>query len=255
MKYSIIMISIMLKEFKGWFRLHLNSRLKAIADSINKSSTIADIGSDHAYLPIYLVKNNKAKRAIATDINLGPSEISRKRIKHWGLENIIDVRIGFGLEALNPKEADTIIISGMGGLLIIDILEQGLEIANSAQRIILQPMKDSYILRKWLSKNCFYISDVDIVKEKDKYYEIIWVIPGKESESSETINYFDDKLINKESTILYEYIDSIYKKYESINIKLKNHNTPNAVKRRIECAEMMGYCEEVKSWVKQNVKK
>jgi len=234
--------------------LHLTPRLKAIADSINKSRTIADIGSDHAYLPIYLIKNKKTERAIATDINVGPSEIAINRIKQWGFENVIDVRIGFGLKVLSPYEADTIIISGMGGMQIMEILKQNLEIANSAQKIILQPMRDSYLLRKWLSKNYFYIINVEVVKENDKFYEIIWTSPSEDKKGSNTINYFDDRLISKNSIILLEYIDSIYNKYKVISTKLKNHNTPNAIKRRKQCVKMMVYCEEVRSWVQQNAK-
>ena len=97
--------------------MQLTPRLKAIADSILGCKNIADIGSDHAYLPIYLVKNKKTEKAIATDVNKGPANISRERIKHYGLGDIIDVRVGYGLKVLSPDEVNVIVISGMGGLL------------------------------------------------------------------------------------------------------------------------------------------
>ena len=149
--------------------LHLTPRLKTITDSISQCNIIADIGSDHAYLPIYLVKNKKIKKAIASDINVGPANISRERIKQYGLDDIIDVRVGYGLKVLEPKEANVIIISGMGGLLIINILNESQDIARNSQMLILQPMKDGYQLRKWLVENSFDIVDEEIVKEESKF--------------------------------------------------------------------------------------
>lgn len=232
--------------------MHLTPRLKIIADSIDKCKSIADIGSDHAYLPIYLVRNGKAERAIATDVNTGPANISGERIKHYGLEDVIDVRIGYGLKVLKHYEADILIISGMGGLLIIDIIKESLDIARSVQLLILQPMKDSYLLRKWLVKNCFYIADVEIVKEDNKFYEIIWAEPNDKSKGLQVINYIDDKLLNKKNPVLLEYLNSKIHEYETIMKKLEVYNTPNAIKRYKQCDDMLEYYKEVKTWVQQN---
>ena len=232
--------------------MHLTPRLKAIADSIHRCKSVADIGSDHAYLPIYLAINKKAEKGIATDVNKGPAHISRERIKRYGQEEIIDVRIGYGLKVLNSYEADVIIISGMGGLLIIDIIEESLDIARSSQMLILQPMKDSYLLRKWLVKNYFGILDVEIVKEGNKFYEIIWAVPNDKSNESKAINYIDDKLLNKKNPVLLEYLDNKINEYETIIKKLEIHNTPNAIKRYKECVDILEYYKEVKTWMQQN---
>lgn len=232
--------------------MQLTPRLKAIADSIDICKSVADIGSDHAYLPIYLAINGKIEKAIATDVNTGPAYISRERIKRYGQEEVIDVRIGYGLKVLNHNEADIIIISGMGGLLIIDIIKESLDVARSSQIIILQPMKDSYLLRKWLVENYFDIADVEIVKEDNKFYEIIWAVPNGKSKGLQVINYIDDKLLNKKTPVLLEYIDSKIYEYETIIKKLEIHNTPNAVKRYKQCYDMLEYYKEVKTWVQQN---
>lgn len=232
--------------------MHLTSRLKAIADSFDKCDCIADIGSDHAHLPIFLIKNNKAAKAIATDINMGPANISKKRIQQYELDSLIDVRVGSGLKVLKYNEADIIVISGMGGLLIMDIIEESLEIAKSAKLLVLQPMRDGYLLRKWLFENGFEITDVEIVKEENKYYEIIWIKPNDKVDKNLVINYIDDKLLSKRNPILVEYIDSKILEYKKITKELKEHNTPNTVKRLKECNDMLEYYKGVKVCLRQN---
>ena len=232
--------------------MDLTPRLKAIADSIIHCHLVADIGSDHAHLPIYLLQRGRTEKAIATDINIGPAKISKERIKHHGLLDFIDVRVGYGLQVLNKDEADVIVISGMGGLLIIDILSKGIQIGRTAEKLILQPMRDNFLLRKWLIENSFEISDVELVKEEDRFYEIIWALPSDLVDSSQDINYIDDKLLEKKSLVLFEYIESQLDKYRMIAEKLKVYDTPNAIRRQEECIELIGYYEEVKSWLQLN---
>ena len=230
----------------------LTPRLKIIADSIENCKCVADIGSDHAYLPIYLVKHKKVKKAIATDVNIGPANNSKKRIQLHGLDNFIVIRVGFGLNVLEKGEAEILVISGMGGLLIADILKQSLEIAKSAGQLILQPMRDSYLLRKWLVENGFKIIDVEIVKEGNKFYEMMWVKPYDNVNEPQAINYIDDKLLNKKSLVLKDYIDSKIKEYETIIERVKAQNTFNSIKRYKECIIVLDYYKEVKECLWQN---
>lgn len=233
--------------------MHLTPRLKAIADSITECKNVADIGSDHAYLPIYLVKNKKTKKAIASDVNIGPASISTERIKYYGLDDIIDVRVGYGLKVLSPDEANVIIISGMGGLLIINIIKESQHIARNSQVLILQPMKDGYQLRKWLVENFFDIVDEEIVKEESKFYEIIWAVPTDKEKKLQTVNFIGDKLLEKNNPILLEYVDSKINEYQKILEKLKGYNTPNVIIRRKECHDMLEYYKEAKICIQQNV--
>ena len=232
--------------------MNLTSRLQTIAGSINKCDCIADIGSDHANLPIYLIKNNKAVKAIATDINMGPADISKKRIQEQGLCDLIDVRVGFGLKVLSDNEADIIIISGMGGLLIMDIIRESPEIAKYAKMLILQPMRDGYLLRKWLAENGFEITDVEIVKEENKYYEIIWTKANDKVDKNLVINYIDDKLLIKKSSALVEYLDNKIEEYGKIAKELEKYDTSNTVIRLTECNNMLEYYEGVKACLRQN---
>ena len=233
--------------------LHLTPRLKAIADSIFECNMIADIGSDHAYLPIFLIKNKQIKKAIASDINIGPANISRERIRQYGLGNVIDVRVGYGLKVLEPNEANVIIISGMGGLLIVNIIKESQDIARNSQMLILQPMKDGYQLRKWLVENFFDIIDEEIVKEENKFYEIIWAVPADRKKELQNVNIIGDKLLEKNNPILLEYIDGKISEYQKILEKLKDHNTPNVIIRRNQCNDMLGYYKEAKRCIQQNV--
>lgn len=147
----------------------LTPRLKLIADFV-KGKTVADIGTDHAYIPIELMKNGRCERVIASDVNTGPAEIAENNIKEEGLN--IEVRTGSGLSVLLPGEAEDIIIAGMGGKLICEILAAHPEIAKSS-RLILQPMNGQYELRSFLLKEGYVISHEDLALEGFKVYNVI----------------------------------------------------------------------------------
>ena len=147
----------------------LTPRLELIKNQV-QGSFIADIGTDHGFVPIELIKSGKCKGAIATDINIGPAEIAKANIKKEGLS--IEVRVGGGLSVLENGEAEEIIIAGMGGKLISDIIAANIDIAKSA-RLILQPMNAQYELRKFLTENNFYVEHEDLALEGFKVYNVI----------------------------------------------------------------------------------
>ena len=105
--------------------MKLSKRLQTIADFVKKNSVVADIGTDHAHIPIYLIKNNIIDKAYACDINKGPLEKAKENIENFGVSENIVLRLSNGLDKMSSKEVDTIIIAGMGGELIIDILNRG----------------------------------------------------------------------------------------------------------------------------------
>jgi tRNA (adenine22-N1)-methyltransferase len=152
----------------------LTNRLKLIADKVlSNTKYIADIGTDHAYIPIYLVKNNICDKAIASDINYGPIEMAKNNIKNQNCEEKIEVRHGGGLATLKQGEVDSFIIAGMGGILIKDIIDKDIDITRNVGYFILQPMQYVNILRKYLVQNNFYIYDEDLVEDMGKIYQII----------------------------------------------------------------------------------
>ena len=164
----------------------ITPRLEKII-SLVSSKRIADIGTDHAYIPIRLAEQNKIETAVATDKNKGPLEIAAQNVKKYGLENIISLRQGDGLNPLKQNEADEIIIAGMGGKLISDIIEANLEIAKNAT-LILQPMNAQYELRKNLSSLGFSIIYEDLEKEGCKIYNFM-VCRYEKSEARDEFEY------------------------------------------------------------------
>ena len=230
--------------------LNLTPRLKIIADSIQGFETLADIGSDHAYLPIYLIKNRRVKSVIATDVNSGPAEISRKRIKNHGLESKISVREGSGLRVINSGEAEVIVIAGMGGILIGDILDKGIDAAKSAKLLILQPMRDSEKVREWLLEHGFDIIDEELVKDQDKIYEVIWSQPGEEAGEAKGPLLIGEKIIEKKHPLLEEFINRKVKELEKIMIALEAVDSDNCRERAEECRAMLAYYREVAEWAR-----
>ena len=165
----------------------ITPRLRAILNHTN-ADTAADIGTDHAYVPIRLIKDGRAKRVIATDIREGPAEIAKANIEKYGLSDKIEVRLGEGLSVLKKGEADTVIIAGMGGELIRDIIASDEDTARAA-KLILQPMNSQYELRKYLVHNGFTIYDEDIAVEGFKVYNLLLVKNGKSAEFENDVDY------------------------------------------------------------------
>lgn len=167
--------------------LPLTPRLLNIISHV-KGKSVADIGTDHAYVPLQLIKDGVCERAIASDVRQGPVDIAKANIKKHGCEGKIEVRMGSGLEHLTPGETEDIIIAGMGGELIIEILKAH-EAAAHASRLILQPMNSQYELRHYLLENGFKIETEDISTEGFKVYNLIVAISGKGSAFERDIDY------------------------------------------------------------------
>lgn len=140
----------------------------------------ADIGTDHAFLPAYLVATGRCPRAIASDDKPGPLEAARRTLEELGLSRSVDLRLGYGLSVLAPGEAEVIILAGMGGETIIDILKRGGEVAASCPQFILQPMQQAPRLRRWLSEHGYRIQTEELVQERDRIYEVLLVEQGAE---------------------------------------------------------------------------
>lgn len=166
----------------------LSPRLAAIASLIGTCGCFADIGTDHAYLPVYLCKTNRAKSAIACDINADPLLRAEQTVKTYGAQNLVDLRLGSGLEPLKPGEADAVAIAGMGGLLIANIIGSGTDKIKKADKIILQPMSAVPELREYLYLHGWQIISESLSVEEDKIYNIFSVAPPRISDSGNVIN-------------------------------------------------------------------
>ncbi|MDR7072775.1 tRNA (adenine(22)-N(1))-methyltransferase [Fictibacillus barbaricus] len=151
----------------------LSKRLERVASFVPEGTILADIGSDHAYLPCYLGLKNTIKKAIAGEITEGPFLSAKQQVVLNELTEIIEVRKGDGLAVLNENEAEVITICGMGGALITSILENGKTKLGKTIRLILQPNVGAKTVRKWLLKENWVLVAEEILSEDGKIYEIL----------------------------------------------------------------------------------
>lgn len=157
----------------------LSKRLEKVASFVQKGAIVADIGSDHAYLPCYLIHKGVAQKAVAGEVVKGPYESALKKVKEEGLEEKITVRLANGLKAIEETDqVDTVTICGMGGPLIVSILENDPDKLKSIQRLILQPNIHAKVIREWALNHQWSIVEEAILEEDEKIYEIIVLEKG-----------------------------------------------------------------------------
>ncbi|MDB8804267.1 tRNA (adenine(22)-N(1))-methyltransferase [Romboutsia sp. 1001216sp1] len=203
--------------------MKLTDRLLKIASLVTKGKKIADIGTDHGYIPVHLLNEGNIDFAILADVNKGPLENARKEVRHNNLIDKVDLRLGSGIEVLKKCEVDEVIIAGMGGILISELLEANIEVAQSTEKFILQPMQAQKELRKYLLNNGYEILDEVLVREDFRIYEIIVAkYTGKNTNVEDEIFYeVGNKLIENKDELLNEFIDKRIHTYTSILNKLE----------------------------------
>lgn len=158
--------------------MKLSPRLSKVYEMLPQSECIADIGTDHAYIPIHLIEEDKAKRVIACDIHCGPAKRALRNIEKYEFSDRIEVRVGAGLEPLKKGEVNGIIAAGMGGLMIIDILKENPQKSHALQWMVLQPQNHASDLRIWLAENGYRIIQEELALESVQLYEMMMAVPG-----------------------------------------------------------------------------
>ncbi|MCI5997516.1 MAG: class I SAM-dependent methyltransferase [Peptoniphilaceae bacterium] len=203
----------------------ISLRLKKICDLVDNNSVVADIGTDHGIIPVYLSKEKVSKKIIATDISKNSLEKLNKKLLFDKTLNNIETRVSDGLDSFKEFEIDTIIISGMGGVLIRDILLSNLNIAKSANYLILSPNNSLDILRKFLLENSFTIENESDVFENNKYYQILKVKVGKELYKYDYEYIYGKLLIKNKSENLKLFLKNELKKYNLILDKIDKNTS------------------------------
>ena len=203
--------------------MKLTDRLLKIASLVTKGSKVADIGTDHGYIPVYLLNKGYVDFAILADVNKGPLENARSEVINNNLTDKVDLRLGSGIEVLNENEVDEVIIAGMGGILISELLEAKKSVAHNLDKLILQPMQAQDELRKYLLNNGYEILDEVLVKEDFRIYEIIVAKYTSKNTVVEDEIYYEvgKKLIENKDKLLNEFIDKKIFMYNSILSKLE----------------------------------
>lgn len=182
--------------------MNLTPRLQAVADLAGKSSSLADIGTDHAYIPIYLMQKGLVSKAIAADIKKGPLERADKNIRSAGLSERITLRLSDGLDNIKDNEADSVVIAGMGGEIISHMLKKAKPAGIT--KMVLQPMTDIPLVRRALHENGMIIKAERLAAEKDKIYTVILCEYGTGQEFSD-----EDYLVSpfiKDDPLFSDYI-------------------------------------------------
>ncbi|EHK2347407.1 class I SAM-dependent methyltransferase [Clostridium perfringens] len=220
--------------------MELSKRLKRIAEHVDKCESVADIGTDHGYIPIYLVKEGICKKAIASDINKGPIEKAKVNVAFEGVSNKVKCLLGPGLNPLKVGEVNGVILAGMGGNLTRDILLADMDKVKKYDFIILQPAQNPEVLREFLYKNDYEIIDEDLIKDEGRFYELFKV---KYNENSEKL-VFEDELYYEVSPLLREKNHSLFKEFieEKINrcetiLSFIKEDTEAAKKRKSDLEE------------------
>lgn len=179
--------------------MHLDKRLQAVASLVPQGSRLADIGTDHAYLPVWLVRNGAIASAVAGDIASGPCQAARATVAMYATADKIAVRQGSGLAVLAPGEVDCIAICGMGGSTIINILAADLAVAKAAQRLVLQPMAGAATLRRWLVEQGWHLVREALVEDEPHFYEIICAERGSGTSENGSVNTVGEGAVKEQT--------------------------------------------------------
>ncbi|MPM01336.1 tRNA (adenine(22)-N(1))-methyltransferase [bioreactor metagenome] len=213
--------------------MELSERLNFIIKNIENTSVLADIGTDHGYIPLHALKSGICSKAIAVDINKEPLDKARLNAILEGMGEELEFRLGDGLKVLEKDEVEVIVIAGMGGNLIRDILEEQIEKVNSMKYLILQPAQNPEVLREYLYTNNYEIINEDLCLDENIYYEL-FKVRRKEGEATnlDPIYYeVSPKLLMQKHPLMKEYLISKVENYEKINSFI-TESTINANERR-----------------------
>lgn len=194
--------------------IKISQRLQMIAGLVTEGGRLADVGTDHGYIPIWMKQNDRIASAIAMDVNQGPLDSAKEHIHACQLDAYIETRLSDGLDALGKEDADTVVIAGMGGALTIRILQRGLEKFGrradgswnwSVRELILQPQSEIDEVRRFLREQGFQIVDEDMLVEDGKYYTAMRAVPADVITDDPEQNGIDKMIQETCSGILAEH--------------------------------------------------
>lgn len=153
--------------------IELSKRMQSVADMIQPCDAVGDIGCDHAFVSIYLIEQYRTKRVIASDVRRGPIAIAKRNIEAMNLADQIEIRMGDGLDTIVPGEVNAVVLAGMGGMLMIDILERGEEVVTRCDQLVLQPQSDIEKVRRYLAEKGYHLADEQMLIDAGKYYNLL----------------------------------------------------------------------------------
>ena len=224
-------------------KVNLSARMKAVADLVTVGNSACDVGCDHGYVSIYLVKERKAPKVFAMDINKGPLERAGQNVRQAGLSDYITLRLSDGLLNYQPGEAKSLVIAGMGGRLMKKILEREIEKTRSFQELILQPQSELQAFREFLRNAGYSIVEEDMILEEDKFYPVIKAMAGSyQGENPKLEDRFGPVLLKKKHPVLQLYLQKEWESSMKIKAELSGAGESRKVAERLrELSEEMDY--------------
>ncbi|MEW9097243.1 MAG: class I SAM-dependent methyltransferase [Clostridiaceae bacterium] len=212
--------------------MDISMRLKTMANMVDKCCCCADIGTDHGYIPIYLIKKGLCDKAIASDINKGPCDKAKRNIKREELEDKIECRIGGGFTTIEVGEANVAIIAGMGGNLIRDIIEEKIEVFKNLDYAIVQPVQNPEVLREYIYSKGYTIIEEELCFEEGIYYEIIKIQYDNKIKKVDSIFYeVSQYLIENNHPLIKDFILYKINKYNKVLSYIKEDTEGAKIKK------------------------
>lgn len=220
--------------------IELSKRMQSVADMIQPCDEVGDIGCDHAFVSIYLVEQHRAKRVIASDVRRGPIAIAKRNIEAMNLSDQIEIRMGDGLDTIVPGEVNAVVLAGMGGMLMIDILERGEEVVTRCDQLVLQPQSDIEKVRRYLAEKGYHLADEQMLIDAGKYYNLLDVrvhemVQKDEYDCSKLADdwcyMYGGSLLRKKDPVLRSWLVKRWDTTAGLINSLSGKNTENAAKR------------------------
>ncbi len=224
--------------------IKLSKRLQAVAGCVPPGLPAADIGTDHAFLPIYLAENGICPRVLAMDVREGPLSRAAEHVKRYRLEDRIELRLSDGLNALLPGEAEVIILAGMGGKLITRILENDLSLALGVRKLVISPQSEIPETRYWLEDHGFRISREQFLLDEGKYYRVLEAVPGRDPYGREIYYLFGRTPVREKSPVLLKYLGEQAAFYQEMKENLEKQDSRKAKARQEEVTRLLRLIEE-----------
>ena len=235
--------------------MEISNRLKAICDLCLPGQVVADIGCDHGYVSITLTNSGKFEKALAMDINEGPLRLAGQNIALYGDKARIETRLSSGFDKLEKGEADTVIIAGMGGMLVRDILDAGRDKLGSVKQLVLGAQSDIDTVRRYITAVGFRIDDEEMLEEDGKYYQLIRAV----NDGSDNVGKLNDiealygpVLINKKHAVLREYLTKQKAVLTDIKLKLDGRTEDKIISRVEELTRDIRIIDETLELIRES---
>lgn len=227
--------------------MHFGPRLEAVAALVPPCRNLADVGTDHAYLPVLLLQEGKIEQAIAGDVVPGPCEAARHTVRQFHLEERITVRQGSGLTVVAPGEVETAVMAGMGAETMLQILGESPEVWQhpAFRHLVLQPMSDSCRLRLWAEDHGWAVVREELVREGKRLYELLLLEPSPGWKYPGSCREVGDDLVRRRHPLLAEFVAEKKKKIQQLLTQMDRSERARASRQYKEYETLWKQLEEI----------